>query len=782
MAFSILTRPAAILCLATAVTFAGRSALAAVPESVAVRQQSPDVEQIISQLEAKAAGATGTWTTKSARKDMPAEEWTTTISGREWTLKSLATIPSSSHGFSLYCDGEDCFARPDGVQFQNDTLTQGRFQDFRIGHYLLLLNLEPRQLIGSLGGLTLLENAMINGVAYEHLQADLSRDPLIKSDTAVKPRTALLPRIDLYVDLHRQAVFQVSITDRAGSRFETTVTSWDNFGTSSSWPKNVIGHTYLDGMMPLREIEEPNLITIERFDSGPVQDIADMKKAVASRSFFSAPPTNLRSIEFYKKAVERNSSDLNAKVALIQTSFNEDDVPGGLSMWTMLESQLAGPDQEELRHVVVPHAAYALWTHPKTNEQVAASVEVMQKLLKDLSSEELKAICISLYVGWENLYTDASRHIAIEPVNAQLMALFSSAGEDFVFGRLVQLSQKKQYKETLNTYFQTLASKPLPASGYSLSPLSYLVAASIQAHELDIASGYLRNIIWDTSTPESSKKIVLGIEAAIDRAKSLNENSFLGLTDILESFNVFMRGVNANDRISAEAVQMMLVEVGSQHVVKVLDAQGQQSLLLGKQDAAIPGASIYWDHLLKKLLSDFERSPSRLITVVGPLLKEYGRVFDQPQYEATTWMTLARSATGYLGIQVEYLNKALVAATDDPTRFSVVQMLGSTYASVHEYAVGAQVVEGAAQQLRDVSFVIKAQKVRDDLFGEMKKEQVRAAEIEKKAKIQTQEQLLGLMKNQLDAARKNGASAGDIASLEKVVQSIENSPQPAVTN
>ena len=749
--------------------------VASVPPSVAVRQQAAPVEELISKLELNATAASGRWTSKSGRQDEPADGWATTVQARQWSWKSLGPLHHTDSVYSVYCDGDNCFSLPDAVRFQNDTLAQGKFEDFRLSHYLLLLNLQPRQFIGSLGELQSRPDVTIDGVACAHLSTDLAKDPMLKKDPSVRERSALRPRIDLYIDRQREAVVEVCVNDPSGYRVEVVVDAWDNFGTSATWPKKWTARTLIGGDGSSREIDKPYLTSVEEFKSGISTDIADLQKAVELTACFSAPLDNLRTAAFYQHEVDSNPNDLSDRVALAQASFNEANVARGLEAWNSIEGHLtAVADRAKLQQVIVPHATYALWTPPKTNDQLAAYVAVMQKLLGDLSAAELKFNCLSLYVGWETLYTNPKNRPSLEPINGRLLEVFSADGDPTVFSRMVALGHKKEYQTTITRYLDKVVAQPLPAAGYSGAPASYIIAAYLQEGNLTRSKECLQHVTWNPQSSVESNAIVADLLAAMDQVVALDGNGSDNLSPVIESFAKCSSGKDAKDRVTAQAITQVLVAAGAKHLDATLTGEGRDTASALRATAKLDGAAPYWNQVIQALVPIYGQKPDRLIAQIGPLFKLYGQVFGQAQYEPKMWIALARAMKGYLGIQVEYLNRGLTAASDDATRFDVVRELGLTYSAVREYAAGAQAVEGALQQLKDPAFIQRAQKLRDNLLTSAAKQIDQASAHQKEIDRQNYEHELAMVQDQLEAARKRGASAGDIASLERTVNSIRS--------
>lgn len=755
--------------------------LADVPTSVAVRPQSPDVERVISQLELKAAAGEGTWTTRAGRQDVPAEPWKVSLLKREWTLKSDANAPSGSAGYCLYCDGVNSFELPDAVRFQNDMLTRGKFQDFRLGHYLMLLNLEPRQLIGCLGNLKLMERTVIGGVQCVHLRAELAKDPLLDADSSIKLRLAPLPTLDIYVDPQRQSVTRVLISDPSGYCFESTATTWDSFGTSATWPKNILGKT-LYAPNTTRDAAKPYLLTVEKFSPGPAKDLNDVKSRIASESFFSAPLDYLRSVEFYQRELAKDPTNLSSRVALIQAAFNDADVKTGLEGWSSVEDQLtAQSDRERLRKILVPHAGYGLLLSSKDKTQVPDCVALMRKVLKEVPVSELSQIEVSMFAAWETLYSAPENRPSLHPVNAPLMDFFTTQSNQYVFERMIALGNRKDSQAFIAPYLQGVVAHPMPATGYAGSSLSYLVAATLECQDYKGARDYLQHIVWDPTTPDDKKSEIPQLTSAIDHLVGLKDQpSAIG--PMVESFDAFNGSLANQDKITSSEVRKVLVNATARTIAELANKNDNEVQKIFTKTASLHGADVFWRNVLTGLVSIYAPTPNRLIAHVGPLAGLYGAQFGKADYASQFWRAMARSRRGFLGIQVDYLNKALVFAPDDPTRFAVIRQLSSTYGQSREYTLGAQAVEGASHQLQDPSLIKKAQQISDSLKQAGKREQELAQKSQNEREKIDQQKKLAYMKKQLNVAKGRGASPEDVASLEKVIASMSRDPANDTTD
>lgn len=318
-----------LACLQVVVNATDSLLLAAEPASVAVRQQSPDVEAIIKELETKATLGQGTWLVRSGRQDAPSESFETAINNGRWLWRSLEKSPAKSAGYSLYCDGHDSYVLPDqaprtevqegqftdrGVRFQNDILHKGNFQDYRFSGYLIHLHLMPRQLLGSLGGLTVVGKETLDNIEYIHLKADPKDDTLTKTDPAVQIRRSAMPVFDFYYQPQQKLIKRMVVTTggSGGIRQEFTVQSTETYGTTERWPAQATIKTVVGSSNQIHEIEKPYLLAVEKFTSGDATKALDsIAKQVAATPFFAPVIDGLRTPDFYRQSlqVQDNLSD-----------------------------------------------------------------------------------------------------------------------------------------------------------------------------------------------------------------------------------------------------------------------------------------------------------------------------------------------------------------------------------------------------------------------------------------------------------------------------------------
>jgi len=764
------------LAVAVAMGSPSGTSTADVPVSVAVRRQPPDVEEIIGQLETKTANTEGTWRTKAGHEDVPAIAWETTLDGQKWSWRSQAGADQLLKGYTLYCDGEDCFSVPDDLRFQNDVLTQGKFHDFRLGEYLLMLNFEPRQMIASLGGLKKLENVDINGVSCAHLHADLSDDPLLKSDTAVSGRTALLPIIDIFIDLQIQTVRRVVYIDRGGIRYQTDVTAWDSFGTSGTWPKKLITNAKFVDREAGADVEKPFLTSVEGFQARQVDQIKTIADSINKEKFFAAPRGNIRSAEFYRKALETDPSSTSDKVALVQAAFNEEDPTTAMATWNQLETELTSPeDRARLRVFILPHACYTLWGATKQQNQVDASVAVMQRLLADLTPEEQRANSASLCAGWEILFTNPKTRPALEPINAKLLGLLAAHGDQYTCNCLAVLSHNKDYQTVLAPWVKTVSDEAIPTSGYQGSTLSYLVAAELQLKDFEAAKALLNAPNWASDTPDAVKSIAGATLVAIEESEALHRLDAGVFPKAIVSFDAFGASPFSQDKVTAGAVRGTLVLAGL-HLFEALMASGdEKAQLLLTSNAKVPGAEAFWDRLLHFAGSEFRRDPKFLTTRMGPVFGLFEKTFQRSGYQVRMWTALARSYQGYLGVQTEFFNKGLVVASTDSDRYAVIEQMASTYGLANEYTAGAQAVNGASEQLKDPAYVAKAKHLAETLIADGDAQLARARDQEKQIQQRDHDSQLDALRTLLARKKQAGANATDLASLEQTINAMASS-------
>ncbi len=738
MAFSILTRPAAILCLATAVTFAGRSALAAVPESVAVRQQSPDVEQIISQLEAKAAGATGTWTTKSARKDMPAEEWTTGISGNgknggSWYWKSEAKSPSLNEGLVLFNNGEDAYVLPygkdnqlGGLRFQYDTLRSWPVGDYQMGYYLLHMNLLPRQFINGLGAVSLIGTETLEGVQVTHLRADPKLDKSSQHPSNLQRRMTTHDAVfDLYYDPQKRAIIKLTATFPGLIRKDSQVTSWDDFGTSYQWPSKIEGRkvtlpplipaalmdvwnllNYADDASTLREnnsMENIFLMTVGKFTAGNIDLFEASNKQIEATGIFFTPPEALRNVSFYKQALV-TQDNVNDLAALIEAHFLAGEVAEGLEEWGKLEAETAAP-QAKMRftQAIAPLAANCLREASFGKQKQEACVILLKQLTERLDDQYFDQVALNLITVWNQLRTIPQTRAAVTSLTPALLPRVIHCRNILAQAALVNCAESHADNAILiNPQIDIAFNNPVPKTGLEKSQQDFILLGAVRAHAFARAQRLLNAVQWDAAAATQQKQFVGTWASVVQAANSLQKGTD-AVDGAVKAYGACAKwGTESVDRIYA---QQVLVDTSAAFVIGVdVQRSKRASLDLIKQNMSLAGADQYWSAVVTKASNDLLLDPSSLTAKISPLIHGVAETFRQSNFESSLWLQLAydpRIRGQFLGLELEYANKALATATDDKMRTKVILMIGRIYAASREYKNGAQAIVGAREWVTD---------------------------------------------------------------------------------
>jgi len=718
-----------------AVVFLAVPAFGAVPASVAVREQLPAVEQIIQQLETKAAGAVGTWTTRSGRSDAPAQAWTTGIDGRRWYWRSDAAAPHPAAGMTLFNDGEDVCVLPygvdlaqgggGGIRFQYDTLRRFQVGDYLLGHYLLHMNLLPRQFIGALGGLSVVGEEELDGVKVVRLKSDPETDVVFKGDMAISHfyGAGKVSAMDLYYDPARRAIVKVVIGGgKGGGELELVVTGWDALGTGETgggWPSKMVGRAVNASGGKASESGKAVLTSVEKYQSGKDSALEGVAKRVRDEVFFVTPYEGLRNASFYKKAlgVQENASD---RVALAQASFILCDVVEGVKQWDLVDAKLRTPrERERLVRALGELSAGMLEQAVEKKDQRQACVALIKRFNDDaLSEEQFRKVSGGVMSAWVRLRGIEDTRVAVGAMNGTLLPKLVRLGSVFTIETLMKLADASGEDATLiNPVFRQIMDMPVPVGvggGDSGSSQHYLFLASIRQGNFERARSYLADLRWPPpqvpphASSSAQQQIVTLWQKTLPVAESVKGGNERSLEAAIGFYVEFGNEENAKDGRNSTYGKWLLTEAGKELLLKRMkegQGGGAENVIVGSAKyGGGTGSEAFWGTIVMAVAGGSVMDPNMLTQRVGPVLKAYGRIFEKPTFESEAWMRLAGSSEirgKFLGVELSYLNKALVAAPDDAVRVKVILQIGNTYAAVREYEKGAAAVGALADMVTD---------------------------------------------------------------------------------
>lgn len=489
-------------------------ARAEVPASVAVSPQSPDVDQIISQLEAKAQSAIGVWTTHSSREDISSEPWTTALlgseqNGRHWYWKSLTTAPNSNAGLVVFDDSENVYVLPHGTdnrlggeRFQNTALGMWRSNDYLMSHYLLHMNLLPRQFLGALEPLSLIGSELLDGTRVLHLQASPQTDALNEKKPRGGRPDATPVIFDLYYDPNRRAIIQFSTTFTGIMRIELRVTSWNTFGTSLQWPATTEGRKLaLPTSMP-REIadiwhflnttddpaalpanypiDKPVLTTVDKFAVGHVELPVDISKTLDDAGVFFTPVDALQRASFYSQALSKhdNANDL---AALMEAEFLAGQPDFGLASWKKLGAIVPLRAMTRFDQLIAPLAAECLRESSMEEHPPASVVSLLKQLTERVDDQHFDQIALNVTAAWKQLRLRAESSAGATSLSGELLPRLIGHQNVFVQAALIEAAQANGDNASLiDPHINMVLTKFVPASGLPDSPQDNILLGAVR--------------------------------------------------------------------------------------------------------------------------------------------------------------------------------------------------------------------------------------------------------------------------------------------------------------
>ncbi len=702
-----------------------KQSIAAVPESVAVRKQGPEVQAIIDLLGAKAIKAAGTWQTRAGWQGVPDDPWELGLASGQWYVKSLALKPSAFESFQLLGSTDDIFfmwkngSSPDPVRFQFDTLESGRFpggSEYIAGHFLLQINVMPQQFIGALGGLSVVGKQPAEGVELVHLRADPKADKVAASDmafvgpTGTVPAGRLRPTIDLFYDPARQAIVRVDVSASTAERYRAKVDGWDAFGTASQWPAKITGSQFGPSTQSNEETSElPRktfLLVVEKFTPGPSTMLKQVAKDFEAHLAIPTAPSSMRRPAFYKASLSLKDNPMD-RLALAEADFLlAEDVEGGLAAWSQLDRQF--PDQKTQRTVrnsLAVAAGRAMASAAKTPNQQLACAELLQRFVQ-FDDSEFQSIAGFVCSTWASLRNEPATRISVQRLTPLILRKAASVGNVMVLEQLIRMAEsRREDAELLDPVLRTIVEQSVPLSGLLDSRQDYLIAAAVRAGTLQRAAGYIDALKFQPDAKEQDRQVAALWHQAVEHAQTLRTGDPAGLTGAIGTYASFGKlsfATHRTDRVYGQLVLVQAVEALLNRLAEGNDKTQASDLI--RQTSNVGDSQMFWQAVLRQSATDNSLRPQYMFAVMGPAMRAYGEAFKDLAFESQLWVSLAvrpEIRGQQLGLEVQYLNKALAAARDDQARGQIIVSLGSAYANVREYVKGAQAVEGAADIVQD---------------------------------------------------------------------------------
>jgi hypothetical protein len=693
---------------------------AAVPESVAVRKQLPEVERIISALETKALGAQGTWSIRTAPKDKPAESWSMSLGkSQKWLWRSEAVETSPNHGYLMVSEGGDTFIVPHGtdhregaVRVQYDSVLKGGFpgdESFSLGQFLVQMNLCPREFIGALGGLKIVGEEEIDGTKVVHLRADpqadaiFSVDPAFNEFTGLSPGGHVRPVIDLYYDPAREAVAKVVVAPPGALGRELMVSGWDKFGTATDWPNQITGRRVAAVSGKTFTAGPLQITSVINFAPGADKAV-DEAAASVKQLVFATPLDSLRSVDFYEKSV-KESDVLTERIALAEAYFSKGNAQAGLQQWQLAEAKVSNPsDRLQLSRILVLPAANVLSPAMRANSQRQSAVLVLTRL-GALDDDAFRTVAGQACTAWIFLRQIPDSTVAAKRMEQLLLPRIVKLGDVFALQQLMELAKEENDAALLRPYFDTLLAQPMPAKGGDQSQQHRLVLAAIRANSLDQASRALAGMRWPDDAAVEDKDAVALWGRAIAAAKDMEGDRDAGVESAISVFDALAKTYKNKSQPDRVYGQWFLARAGAAFLDHRLDNPGSKPVqALLRQTLKLDGSADFWRDTITNAAKNSVLKPQRVLTTIGPVLRIYRDVYSQPQFECDLWINLSQDSQlrgRFLGTELDYVNKALAAASDDAARVKALDAMANTYVRVQEFANGAQAIRNAAGLLKD---------------------------------------------------------------------------------
>jgi hypothetical protein len=619
------------------------------------------------------------------------------------------------------------------VRFQYDTLRKWQTADYLLGHYLLDMNLLPRQFIGALGGLKVVGEEQLDpkepSTKVIHLKADPKEDPLALKDSAINRFWGLVgagsnrvPLVQLYFDPQKKAIIRIVIQDQENSGFEVElkVTDWKDYGADGIWPSKWEGRQIavfikdgLDTRPPL-VIHKPVLSVVDKFDTVQHSEIDLIAKQVAQISFFGSPLTELRTSDYYRDILAK-TNNLSDRAALAAAYFSERRMADGQVQWAKIASDLHDlQNRRRLDRFLGTPAIAPLdddaqsFAGVSKAERGACSEVIKQLVNSSLTVDEFRPLSYGVAFAWHVLRQVKDTQSEMNAVSGVLVSRIASQGNVFAIETLVQAAESnKEDAETVDPALSAEMSKSMPDAGFDKSQQDYIIIAAIRAKALDRAQRYLTDVHWAADATDEKKLVAVLWSKAISTVKGLEANNDKAVFDAIDLYMSFETKLpkGASDRAYG---MWMLTGAGGDFLSRRINQQTQgisaQELIRGTVKAN--GADRYWGSLFEQEGKARVTDPQYVVTDLTPMIKIYAEAFKLPKFETDFWLQLGKDrviAGRALGVEIMYLNKALGAASDDESRTRAIRAIAEAYARVREYAKAGNACQQASELVKDES-------------------------------------------------------------------------------
>ena len=755
----------------------GMPVVSAVEPPSAVQPQSPEVEAIIKQLEAKAAAMEGTWTITFGRQGHSRDPLETLLQGGAPGASGLPLKPLLQM-LANCCTAmaPTCFRCPEALRFQMDTVLGGNVYGADGGWLVLLANLQPRLFLQNLGGLAKVGEETIDGVKLVHLQGDLAKNSPALAKTKWSSYLPPLPVVDVYVDPGKTTIARLELHSKQQPVRQMVVGGWEAIGSSSTWPKSVTGRVIIAGPVGAKDADKPMVLQVQGFASGETKPLEEVQRQITAAPFFATPEPAIRPAAHYRSVLAQHPESLSDRVALTQALLvdSQTDLAEAMAQWKQVETSLADPKvRGPLTQTLAPYGASAVrWMEPRViRSQAAASIALMGRLQEQLDDPHFATVAPAVQHVWQALHETPETRALVKSMDGPLLERFVRTGGIYVFRTLVKMSNHDKLDAALiEPALDSVLRTALPKTGFAESPLACLVLASITEDDLQRAKRYLSAPVWPEGIPKNERQVPGLLRQSIELAQQLRDGRDAALGPAIDAFQAFGQGAAANDTHDGFYGRWLLTNSAERLLqARMADGKAPQPVDLMTATVARAGAAEYWKQIIDSLVGQNLQKPQFLVGKIGPLVSGYGQTFKATKFAFSIWEAAGSDRTlrkEYIALSLDYYGRALAAATDDASRVKVILGIGQDYMALRQFDRATQAIEGSRQLVHDAE---QLKKLTDAVTRiQQQRDQVARNEVAEAAKVQQarQQGQIEFLQTRRQEAVMQGRSTEDIKAID----------------
>jgi tetratricopeptide (TPR) repeat protein len=416
-------------------------------------------------------------------------------------------------------------------------------------------------------------------------------------------------------------------------------------------------------------------------------------------------------------------------------------------------------------------AAHQLWRATPDYFDPAAVFAFIQRLNDSLDDDQWKAVSSPVFFAWENHRKMVSRRPALTALNVALLPRWIRSGSMSDLEGLIRVANEKSFDSgSIDTVLQTLATAPLPPSGYDGSRFSELAAAAIRIGDFKRAKAYLKMIAWTAGTEEDLKKPA-ALVADIIELCLLAETGRYNLPAVVQAWDA-----QGADAIGRTALRPVLEDIALR-ALRGTENPGASILPLFEASQSVEGADGYWDRVVGRFMPNCLDGNENKISALATLSSAYGARFERPDYAFRLFMKagpmIEKSSPGDPLRAVRLFEVAAAVAPSDAGLAEATRRAAAGQMKALEFPRARKGVESALAKVKDSEAVKALQALLEEVLKKQKADDDRVAKTRKEIDLNRTQNRLSGYKDRLAAARKAGRPQEELESLQRVIKILE---------